>query len=53
MVKRYEIKQQVRLSHHVECLRWVKAGMQVASCFFQPIFSSLFLPAYLKAYLKA
>ena len=27
IVKRYEIKQQVRLSHHVEWVRLIKAGM--------------------------
>ena len=38
IVKRYKIKQQVRLSHHVGWVRLVKAGMHVTG--------SLFLPAY-------
>ena len=41
----YEVKQQVRLSHHVGCVRLIKAGMHVSS--------SLFFPAYFKYYLKA
>ena len=52
MVKRYEIRHQVRLSHHVEWVRLVKAGMHkctlVPAYFFELVSSSL-----LKSLLKS